>query len=137
MFEKIICMSDQSAEVKLATTALESYNFMNLHLVFEDPDKKVLAEVDDIKDGVLKVRFLGEIVNGRLVGGVLRKPMMSASIRVIEQNEIPMIVGQHQPGYVLMGMSPFYNDTKVYFDVGSFFSNQFAIFGTSGIGKSC
>mgnify|MGYP004527454317 FL=1 len=137
MFEKIICMSDQSAEVKLATTALESYNFMNLHLVFEDPDKKVLAEVDDIKDGVLKVRFLGEIVDGRLVGGVLRKPMMSASIRVIEQNEIPMIVGQHQPGYVLMGMSPFYNDTKVYFDVGSFFSNHFAIFGNSGSGKSC
>lgn len=137
MFEKIICMSDQSAEVKLATTALESYNFMNLHLVFEDPDKKVLAEVDDIKDGVLKVRFLGEIINGRLVGGVLRKPMMSASIRVIEQNEIPMIVGQHQPGYVLMGMSPFYNDTKVYFDVGSFFSNHFAIFGNSGSGKSC
>ena len=39
---------------------------------------------------VVKARFLGEIVNGRLVGGVLRKPSLDAKIRVIKQEEIPL-----------------------------------------------
>ena len=41
---------------------------MNLHLIFEDKDKKVLGEVDDLDKDIVKARFLGEIVNGRLIG---------------------------------------------------------------------
>ncbi len=137
MFDKIIYISDQSANIKLKDTASVAMNLMNLHLVFEDKDKKVLGEVDDLSDGVVKARFLGEIVNGKLVGGVLRKPSLDASIRVIEQSEIPMIVGENKPGNMLFGVSPFYNDYPVYLDVNNFFSNHFAIFGNSGSGKSC
>lgn len=137
MFEKIIYISDHSANVKLKEGVPLTINLMNLHLVFEDKDKKVLAEVDDLTDGVVKARFLGEIVDGRLIGGVLRKPALDATIRVIEQSEVPMIVGKNIKGNMLMGVSPFYNDYPVYLDVNQFFSNHFAIFGNSGSGKSC
>ena len=137
MFDKIIYISDQGANIKLKEDAEIAINLMNLHLIFEDKDKTVLGEVDDLSDGVVKARFLGEITNGRLVGGVLRKPSLDAKVRVIKQEEIPMITGEDKKGYMPLGVSPFYNDFPVYLDVNNFFSNHFAIFGNSGSGKSC
>ena len=137
MFDKIIYISDRFANVKLKEGTDVSINLMNLHLIFEDKDKTVLGEVDDLDGDIVKARFLGEIVNGKLLGGVLRKPSLDASIRVIKEEEIPIIVGKEQPGYMPLGVSPFYNDFPVYMDVNNFFSNHFAIFGNSGSGKSC
>ena len=86
---------------------------------------------------IVKARFLGEIINGRLYGGVIRKPSLDSTIRVITKEEIPLIVGESKPGFMPLGVSPFYNDFPVYMNVNSFFSNHFAIFGNSGSGKSC
>ena len=69
--------------------------------------------------------------------GVLRKPSLDAKIRVIKQEEIPLITGEDKTGYMPFGVSPYYNDFPVYLDVNNFFSNHFAIFGNSGSGKSC
>ena len=137
MFDKIIYISDHSANIKLKEDTEVAINLMNLHLIFEDNDKTILGEVDDLEDGVVKARFLGEIVNGRLVGGVLRKPSLDAKIRVIKQEEIPLVVGEDKTGFMPFGVSPYYNDFPVYLDVNNFFSNHFAIFGNSGSGKSC
>lgn len=137
MFDRIVYISDHSANIRLKDADNLAVNLMNLHLVFEDKDKKVLGEVDDLDKDIVKARFLGEIVDGRLIGGTIRKPALDASIRVIEQSEIPMIVGEDKAGYMRFGVSPFYNDFPVYLDVNNFFSNHFAIFGNSGSGKSC
>ena len=67
MFDKIIYISDHSANIKLKEDTEVAINLMNLHLIFEDNDKTILGEVDDLEDGVVKARFLGEIVNGRLL----------------------------------------------------------------------
>ena len=137
MFDKIVYISDHSANIRLKDAEHLAVNLMNLHLIFEDKDKKVLGEVDDLDKDIVKARFLGEIVNGRLIGGTIRKPSLDASIRVINKSEIPMIVGEDKEGYMRFGVSPFYNDFPVYLDVNNFFSNHFAIFGNSGSGKSC
>ena len=137
MFDRIVYISDHSANIRLKDADHLTVNLMNLHLIFEDKDKKVLGEVDDLDKDIVKARFLGEIVNGRLIGGTIRKPALDASIRVIDQSEIPMIVGEDKEGYMRFGVSPFYNDFPVYLDVNNFFSNHFAIFGNSGSGKSC
>ncbi len=137
MFDRIVYISDKSADIKLKDDQDIAINLMNLHLIFEDRDKKVLGEVDDLDGDIVKARFLGEIVDGKLIGGVIRKPSLDASIRVIDQSEIPMIVGEDKDGYMKLGLSPFYNDYPVYLDVNNFFSNHFSIFGNSGSGKSC
>ncbi len=137
MFDKIVYIGDHTANIKLKEDADVKVNLMNLHLIFEDKEKTILGEVDDLEEGIVKARFLGEIKNGVLIGGVLRKPSLDASIRVIEQNEIPMITGENKSGYMPLGVSPFYNDFPVYLDVNGFFSNHFAILGNSGSGKSC
>ena len=137
MFDRITYISDDSCTIKLLDNVEVTMNLMNLHLVFEDDTKKILGEVDDLDDNLVKARFLGEIVNDRLIGGTIRKPSLDAKIRVIEQNEIPLITGSDVDGYMKLGVSPFYNDFPVFLDVNSFFSNHFAIFGNTGSGKSC
>lgn len=137
MFEKIVYISDHSANVQLAEGTSATINLMNLHIIFEDDYKTILGEVDDLNEDIVRVRFLGEIVDGKLLGGVIRKPSLDSSIRVISEEEIPLIVGKDEPGFMELGVSPFYNDYPVYLDVNSFFSNHFAIFGNSGSGKSC
>ena len=137
MFDKIVYISDKSANVKLRDDADITFNLMNLHVIFEDSEKKILGEVDDLEDNIVKIRFLGEIRDGRLIGGTLRKPTLDATCRVIKEEEIPLITGEDKYGNMLLGASPFYNDRPVFMDVNGFFSNHFAIFGNSGSGKSC
>lgn len=137
MFDKIVYISDKDAHVKIKEGQEVAINLMNMHLIFEDSDKKILGEVDDIDKEIVKVRFLGEISNGRLMGGVIRKPSLDSKIRTITKEEVPLILGDKKPGFMPLGVSPFYNDYPVYLNVNNFFSNHFAVFGNSGSGKSC
>ena len=137
MFDKIVYISNQSANVKLKDDVDVAVNLMNLHLIFEDDSKKILGEVDDLNDNIVKVRFLGEIVNNQLIGGTIRKPSLDAKIRLIDNSEIPLITGTDTNGFMKLGVSPFYNDYPIFLNVNSFFSNHFAIFGNTGSGKSC
>ncbi len=137
MFERIVYISDHSANIKLKEGIQVAMNLMNLHIIFEDKEKKILGEIDDMDNSIVRARFLGEISDGRLLGGVLRKPSLDAKIRIIDPKEIPLIVGKDEKGYMLLGQSPYYNECPVYMDVNNFFSNHFAIFGNTGSGKSC
>ena len=137
MFDKIVYISDQSANIKLKDPENLAINLMNLHLVFEDGTKKVLGEVDDMNGDIVKASFLGEIVGNRFIGGTIRKPALDAKIRVIAPEEIELITGKDETGYMKLGYTPFYDGYQVYLDVNAFFSSHFAIFGNSGSGKSC
>lgn len=137
MFDRITYISNQSANIKLKENVEVKTNLMNLHLVFEDESKKILGEVDDVDGETVRARFLGEISGNRLIGGTIRKPTLDAKIRVIDKSEIPLITGRDEPGFMKLGLNPFYDDFPVYLDVNNFFSNHFAIFGNTGSGKSC
>ena len=137
MFDHISYINNNTAEVKLKEGVPLQGNIMNMHVMFEDEDKKILGEVEDITKDSVKVNFLGEIVNGKFVGGVIRKPKLTATIRVITQEEVKMIVGVPAPGKFLIGYSPLYDDQPIYVDINDLFSNHLAIFGNTGSGKSC
>ena len=137
MFDKIVYISDKGCNIKLKDSENISMNLMNLHLIFEDDKKKVLGEVDDLDGDLVKARFLGEIVDNKVIPGTLRKPQIDAKVRVIEKNEIPMICGNDTEGFMKLGNSPFYDDFPIYLDINNFFSNHFAIMGNTGSGKSC
>ena len=108
-----------------------------LHLIFEDSDKKILGEVDDLDGDTLKARFLGEIAGDKLIGGNIRKPSLDANIRIIDPSEIPLITGANENGFMELGLSPLYDQVPIFLNVNNFFSNHFAIFGNTGSGKSC
>ena len=137
MFDKIVYISDEFANVKLKDAENLAVNLMNLHLVFEDSTKKILAEVDDLNGDTVKASFLGEIVGDRFIGGTIRKPSLDANIRIISDEEIPLITGKDEVGYMKLGYTPFYDGKQVFMDVNAFFNSHFAVFGNSGSGKSC
>ena len=137
MFGKIVFISDTEAHVKIAAEGGLNTNIMNMHVVFEDGDKKVLGEVEDINDEIIKIRFLGEITNGKFIGGVIRKPTFNASLRLITRVEVGMLVGEDTPSTFVLGDSPLYEGNKIRVDINDLFSSHMAIFGNSGSGKSC
>lgn len=137
MFGEIIYISNNEAHVTVSEASPITTNIMNMHVIFEDEKKKVLGEVEDINDDIIKIRFLGEIANGRFVGGVIRKPTFNASLRLINREEVGMLVGEDNDASMILGASPLYDDYPIRVNINDLFSSHMAIFGNSGSGKSC
>lgn len=137
MFGKIIYISDNVAHIEIPDGTPVAENLMNMHVIFEDDKKKILGEIEDISEKLIKIGFLGEIVNGHFVGGVIRKPTLSSKIRVITKEELALLIGDDTPGSMVLGMSPLYDDCQIRVDINDLFSNHMAIFGNTGSGKSC
>ncbi len=136
MFGKIVYISDSVAHINIPNGTPINMDLMNMHVVFEDGDRKVLGEVEDVSQDIIKVHFLGTIEDGRFVGGVLRKPTLQANIRLVTEEELNLITGVEKDGMFKLGVSPLYNDKPIYVDINELCSNHLAIFGNTGSGKS-
>src|SRR5690606_12290009 len=110
MFGSIVYISDNLAHIKVQDGVPIATNLMNLHVIFEDENKKILGEVEDISKEIIKVRFLGEIVGNKFVGGVIRKPTLSAKLRIITNEEVSLIVGENNKNSIVLGHSPLYDN---------------------------
>lgn len=137
MFDKITYISNNGCTIKLKDGADITTDLMNMHLIFEDNSKKILGEVIDVDDKIVKANFLGEISGDKLIGGNIRKPSLDAKVRIIDRSEVPLVMGVDAEGFMELGKSPLYDGVPVYLNVDNFFSNHFAIFGNTGSGKSC
>ena len=76
MLGKILTISKTSAIVAInkETTAIK--DLINLHVVFEDADKKILGEIDSIEKDTIKISFLGELTDNDFIGGLIKKPSL-------------------------------------------------------------
>lgn len=137
MFGKIIYISDTESHVEVPKDGSLSTNIMNMHVIFEDEGRKVVGEVEDLGAEIMKIRFLGEIENGRFIGGVIRKPTFNSSIRMINSDEVGLLLGDDTPSTFEIGESPLYDGRKIKVDINDLFDSHMAIFGNSGSGKSC
>ena len=136
MFGKIVYISDNIAHIEIPAGTPVAMNLMNMHVIFEDDKNKILGEVEDVSKEIIKVHFLGEISNGRFIGGVLRKPTLQANIRLINDDELKLIIGDNENNMFMLGVSPLYDDKPIYIDINEICSNHLAIFGNTGSGKS-
>ena len=137
MLGKIVYISDNEVHVKLQEGTKIVTNLINLHVVLEDDQKRVLGEIVDVDGSLIKVGLLGEYIGKVFYSGVIRKPTLNAKIRIITAEELSAITGKNDSSSFLLGVSPLYNDYPVYADINKMFSNHMAIFGNSGSGKSC
>ena len=135
MFDHIIKINDKGAELKLTSKDTE-INLLGLHLVFEKDDKKVVSEVDLVNEDIVTAHFIGEIIDGKFYNGVIHKPDTNAAIRLMKDEENEMIIGIKSPTTFSIGVSPFYDNKRVFIDINNIFSNHLTILGNSGCGKS-
>ncbi len=133
MIGKIINMDNNAAYIEATQV---SSNLINMHVIFEDTNKKVLGEVESLENKIIKIRLLGEIVNNQYIGGVIRKPSLESTVRIISEEELKIIVGEDNEGSLLIGNSALYNNCKIFAKLNDMFSNHLAVFGNSGSGKS-
>lgn len=132
MFKEIVEISKNYALVKINGNINE--DLLNYNVVFED-DKKILGEIEEISGDTVKITFLGEFINSKFYSGIIRKPSLNATVRIINQEELGEIVGDNNPKSMTLGISPLYN-YPIKIDIDDMFSNHSAIFGNTGSGKT-
>ncbi len=137
MFGKIVYIGDSEAHVENLNTEASANDLMNLNVIFEEGEQRILGEVFELGSSVIKIRFLGEYINGKYVNGVLRKPLLTSKIRMINQTELLELVGTYDESSFVLGESAIYKGFKICPNINNLFSNHLAIFGNSGSGKSC
>ena len=134
MFKEITAISKNFAWVKMEGTTTD--DLLNMNVVFEENEKKILGEVDEIDNGQIKVSFLGEFINGKFQGGIIRKPSLTAKVRIINQDELGELVGNNDKKSMTLGLSPLYGDCPIKIDIDDMWSTHNAFFGNTGSGKT-
>ncbi len=134
MFKEITAISKNFAWIKMEGTTTD--DLLNMNVVFEENEKKILGEVDEIDNGQIKVSFLGEFINGKFQGGIIRKPSLTANVRIINQDELGELVGNNNKKGMILGLSPLYGDCPIKIDIDDMWSNHNAFFGNTGSGKT-
>lgn len=111
-------------------------DILNINVVIEYNDLRILGEVEDIDNGLAKIAFLGEFHEGKFYSGIIRRPSLKSNIRIINTDELNELVGENDDKSMLLGLSPLYNNYPVKINIDKMFSNHLAIFGNTGSGKT-
>ena len=140
MLGDIIGIEENIVKVQLNVSLKEMQGLLNLYVVMEEKDKIFVGEIINISDGIASVNLVGEMINQKFVFGVIRKPAFNAKVKLVSKEKIPLIIGFDDfnvKNDLYIGKSPIYEDVPLGVNINSFFSGHFAIFGSTGSGKSC
>ena len=79
MFDKIKNITKNYAIVEINGDI--NSDVLNINVVIEDNDLRILGEVEDINDGLAKIAFLGEFHDGKFYSGIIRRPSLKSKDR--------------------------------------------------------
>ena len=140
MLGKIVTIEDNTVCVNLDVDINKVENLISLHVLMKDKKRNIVGEITDIKENVAYINLIGEIVDDKFVFGVIRKPSFSSKVTLIDPSKINKIIGvdnYSEDKDLYIGESPIYEGVKIGVNIDSFFNSHFAIFGSTGSGKSC
>lgn len=139
MFGRITEIIDNYVYVENSTHELKN-NILNIHVIFEETNRKVVGEVLSVNKDTIKIFLVGEIRDNMFYPGIMRKPSFQCIPRIIYKQELELLLGKQDvfdKSYVYLGKSVTYEKFNINMNLNDFFSNHFAILGNSGSGKSC
>lgn len=140
MLGTIIGTNDNEVLIKLNINLYEFGSLINYYVIMEYEDRKIVGEIVDIKDNIAYANLLGEILGENFVPGVIRKPAFSSTVKLVSKEKVPLLISvdkYEENKHLYIGNSSVYDNVPVCVDINSFFSSHFAIFGSTGSGKSC
>jgi len=140
MLGKIVGIQENTVFLKLNVNLNEMQSIINLYVLLEDKERKLIGEIVDIKTDIANISLVGEFIDDKFLFGVSKKPSFSATSKLISKEKMNSILGM--PNYdekkdLYIGKSPIYEGIDIGININEFFSNHFAIFGSTGSGKSC
>lgn len=140
MLGKIIEIRDCNVVISLDIDISNQANLINLHVVFEDGDTKIIGEIKEITKRTATIAIVGELFNDYFLPGVSKKPSFRCSVRIIKMNELSKLLGDQKiedKSQTYFGISTIYPNYRINVETNAFFSNHFSIIGNTGSGKSC
>lgn len=140
MIGKIIGIEENTVYVQVKEDVLKNKNIISLHTILSDSDGKIVGEITDLKDGIAYINLLGELIDDKFVFGVIRRPSFASKVTLIDPSDVSKIISVEnydEGSHLYIGESPIYKGVKIAVDIDSFFDSHFAIFGSTGSGKSC
>ncbi len=140
MLGTIIGTNDNEVLIKLNINLYEFGSLINYYVIMEHEDRKIVGEIVDIKDNIAHANLLGEILGENFVPGVIRKPAFSSTVKLVSKEKVPLLISvdkYEENKHLYIGNSSVYDNVPVCVDINTFFSSHFAIFGSTGSGKSC
>ena len=140
MLGKIVGIQENAVFLKLNVNLNEMQSIINLYVLLEDKERKLIGEIVDIKNDIASINLVGEFIDDKFLFGVSKKPSFSATSKLISKEKINSIIGMsnyNEKKDLYIGESPIYEGVKIGVNINEFFSNHFAIFGSTGSGKSC
>ena len=135
MIGSIDKINDNIVEVLFNIDISKVDNLVNSFVLIKDKQKSYIGEVSGVTKDRAQITLIGQYIGSTIKYGVSSKPSFGAGVYLISKEFIPTIVGTTK-GHLIMGNSPIY-DTQVGMSLDSFFGQHFAIFGSTGSGKSC
>ena len=139
MIGKIIGIEENCVYVKLDLELDKFQNLIQLYVTIEDKESNIIGEVVSIKDDIATINLVGELIDEEFTAGVIKKPSFGSKVKLVPKNKIQFIIGEKEYDereHLIIGKNPIY-DENVTIKINKFFSEHFAIFGSTGSGKSC
>ena len=139
MLGKIKEIINNQVFITLSIDINNQSNLINLHVVFEEAEKKIIGEIVNINQTQMVVNIVGELKNCTFLPGFTSRPSFKSNVRLISLEELELILGKQTPSnnQTFFGFSNVYQNYRINVNINDFFSNHFAILGNSGSGKSC
>lgn len=139
MFGKIIRVIDNLIYVENTSHRAET-GLISYHVSFLDNNKNIVGEIQNIDEKEIEIGLIGEIKDDKFIAGVLKKPNVNSSCRIITKKELECLLGKQNFSSrenVYIGDSVVYDGFKVTANLNELFGSHFAVLGNSGSGKSC
>lgn len=139
MFGKILNIYEDIVELENTSGEAET-NLLGFHVVFPVSERKIIGEIIYVSNTTIKVNLIGEIINGKFSDGLIKKPSLKGSCRLIYKSEVEALLGPQDYSMnnaLFIGKSLIYDNFNVSANINDFMSGHFAILGNTGSGKSC
>ena len=100
MFGKILNVDGITAVVEIHKENMVVPNLMNLHVVFENAEQRLLGEVKKVTEEVVYIDLMGQFTTDRFIAGTIKKPTLDSVVRVINDQELDVILGSNKGGHL-------------------------------------
>ena len=140
MLGRIEEIIDSNVIIELSIDITKQPNLVNYHIIFENgTNKKIVAEISNTNKEKMNATIVGEIIDNVFVPGGNAKPSFNSTIRLINEQELELIVGKKELefGYANLGTSNIYEGYPINIKIDDFFNAHFSVLGNTGAGKSC
>ena len=91
MLGNIIGLFDNELLVRLSVELEKFQNIVNLYVLVQDQERKIVGEVNNVKDGIAYISLLGEFNGDEYVTGIFKNPSFSSSVRLISKEKMNLI----------------------------------------------